>query len=87
MRVRPIVRNVINGERDMGDIGVYILAGVIAAALLVLVIVRFTMWLQSFLMELRYLDKEIERTAGEEKQHWIKRKKRLLLSWIPFVRY
>ena len=81
------MRNVINGERDMGDIGVYVLAGVIAAVLLVLVIVRFAMWLQSFLMELRYLDKEIERTAVEEKQHWIKRKKRLLLSWIPFVRY
>lgn len=71
----------------MGDIGVYILAGVIAAAVLVLLIVRFAMWLQSFLMELRYLNKEIERTSGEEKEHWIRRKKRLLLSWIPFVRY
>lgn len=71
----------------MGDIGVYILAGVIAAAVLVLLIVRFAMWLQSFLMELRYLNKEIERTSGEEKERWIRRKKRLLLSWIPFVRY
>ena len=71
----------------MGDIGVYILAGVIAAAVLVLLIVRFAMWLQSFLMELRYLNKEIERTSGEEKEHWIRQKKRLLLSWIPFVRY
>ena len=71
----------------MGDIGVYILAGVIAAAVLVLLIVRFAMWFQSFLMELRYLNKEIERTSGEEKEHWIRRKKRLLLSWIPFVRY
>ena len=71
----------------MGDIGVYILAGVIAAAVLVLLIVRFAMWLQSFLMELRYLNEEIERTSGEEKEHWIRRKKRLLLSWIPFVRY
>lgn len=58
----------------MGDIGVYILAGVIAAAVLVLLIVRFAMWLQSFLMELRYLNKEIERTSGEEKEHWIRRK-------------
>ena len=71
----------------MGDIGVYILAGVIAATVLVLLIVRFAMWLQSFLMELCYLNKEIERTSGEEKEHWIRRKKRLLLSWIPFVRY
>ena len=63
------------------------MAGVIAATVLVLLIVRFAMWLQSFLMELCYLNKEIERTSGEEKEHWIRRKKRLLLSWIPFVRY
>jgi len=71
----------------MGEKGIYILLGIVAAALLILMIIRFTMWLQAFTRELRYLNKEIERTAGEEKQHWIKRKKRLLLSWIPFVRY
>lgn len=71
----------------MGEYGIYILAAIIGVLLLILVIVRFTMWLQSFLMELRYLNKEIERTTGNERLQWIKRKKRLLLSWIPFVRY
>lgn len=69
------------------DTGIYIIAAVIIALLLILAIIRFAMWLQSFLMELRYVNKEIARTTGAEQQHWIKRKKRLLLSLIPFVRY
>ena len=69
------------------DTGIYIIAAVMIALLLILAIVRFAMWLQSFLMELRYVNKEIARTTGAEQQHWIKRKKRLLLSLIPFVRY
>ncbi len=69
------------------DTGIYIIAAVVAAALLILVIVRLAMWLQGFMMELRYVNREIARTTGAEQQHWIKRKKRLLLSLIPFVRY
>lgn len=71
----------------MGDYVIYIIVAALAAFLLLMIIVRFAMWLQAFLMELRYLNKEIERTAGAERQRWIRRKKRLLLSLIPFVRY
>ncbi|MBE6717890.1 MAG: hypothetical protein E7574_01355 [Ruminococcaceae bacterium] len=48
----------------------------------------FTRWyLNEFLPELRYLNKEIRRTEGKEKSKWKRRRKKLFLSLIPFVRY
>ena len=64
-----------------------ICAIIIGAILLGLAIVRFAMWFLWFRKELRYVNKEIARTLGKEQQHWRKRKKRLLLSLIPFVGY
>lgn len=58
----------------------------IAAILLIILAVRLLLWLQWFHRELRYLDKEIARTEGEEKKVWISRKKRLWLSILPFYR-
>ena len=49
--------------------------------------VRFAMWFQWFHRELRYVNKEIERTEGKEREHWKRRKKRLIRSIIPFVGY
>lgn len=51
------------------------------------IVIRFSIISQAFLRELRYLNQEIARTEGREQQHYIRRKKRLLLSLIPFVRY
>ena len=47
----------------------------------------FIPWLQDFRRELRYLNSEINRTEGREQLHWIKRKKRLIRSILPFYRY
>lgn len=71
----------------MGEKGIYIIVAVLAVFLILMLIARFIMWLQAFMTELRYLNQEIERTTGEEQKHWVRRKKRLLLSLIPFVRY
>ena len=60
---------------------------ILAVLLLMLAAVRFAIFLQWFRRELRYVNKEIARTHGDEKKHWEKRKKRLLRSLIPFVRY
>lgn len=59
----------------------------ILAMLAILLIVRFSFWLQWFLRELRYVKKEIARTTGHEQENWKRRKKRLWLSIIPFVGY
>ena len=71
----------------MGD-SIYIaIAIVIGVLLLVLAVARLDIFLQWFRRELRYVEKEIARTTGDEKKHWQKRKKRLWRSLIPFVRY
>ena len=61
----------------------------IGAALLLLIFVVAVLipWLQDFRRELRYLNSEIGRTEGREQLHWIKRKKKLLRSILPFCRY
>lgn len=64
-----------------------ILAAVVVVLLVVLLLFRFISWLQWFRTELRYLNKEIVRTTGEEQERWKARKKRLLLSIIPFIGY
>lgn len=71
----------------MEDQTLWILAASIGAVLLALAIIRFAMWLQWMRKELRYINKEIARTTGDEQKHWIKRKKRLLRSIIPFFGY
>lgn len=71
----------------MGN-SIYIaIAIVIGVLLLVLAVARLAIFLQWFRRDLRYVEKEIARTTGDEKKHWQKRKKRLWRSLIPFVRY
>lgn len=63
--------------------------GVLLIILLVFSVVSLCSlsWLSWFCQELRYINDEIKRNEGKEQQRWIKRKRRLLLSLIPFVRY
>ena len=50
---------------------------------ILLVVVRIS----EFTQELRYLNTEIHRTSGEQRRHWLRRRRRLWLSLIPFIRY
>ena len=45
------------------------------------------LFLAAFLQELRYLNKEIQCTRGEERKYWIRERRRLWLSLLPFVKY
>lgn len=67
----------------------WIKLGICVAAVLILVFILavFIPWLQDFRRELRYLNSEINRTEGREQLHWIKRKKKLIRSILPFCRY
>ena len=58
----------------------------IMAVITLVLIVSFP-WLNWFYRELRYLNGEIKRNEGREKKRWIKRRRRLWLSIIPFVKY
>ena len=48
---------------------------------------RFVNWLLTFRRELKLLRSEIGRTKGREQKYWIKRRRKLWFSLLPFVRY
>lgn len=69
------------------DTVLYLLIGVIAAFFLIAILIGLVQFFNSFSQELRYLNIEIGRTSGTERRHWIRRKRRLWLSLIPFIKY
>ena len=69
------------------DTGFYILIGIIGFFLLIGLLFGLAQFLNDFMSELRYLNNEIGRTDGEKRKHWIRQRRRLWLSLIPFVKY
>ena len=64
-----------------------LLAGSLVVLALVVFLAVFLPWLRDFRHEMRYINMEIRRNRGREREHWIKRKRRLWLSILPFVKY
>lgn len=69
------------------DIGLYILIGIIAIFFLIGILFGLAQFVNDFSHELCYLNNEIGRTDGEEQKHYIRQRRRLWLSLIPFVKY
>ena len=65
----------------------YLLVGTIAAFFLIVLLFGLAQLINDFSRELRYLNNEIGRTTGAERKHWIRQRRRLWLSLIPFVKY
>ena len=65
----------------------YFLIGITAFLFLALFIIVSVTFYHQFSKELKYLKNEIRRTEGVERRYWIKRKRRLWLSLLPFVKY
>jgi len=65
------------------DIALWILAGVVVLVLLVALAKR----IYDFRAELHYLNHEIERSHGSNRQYYCRRRRRLWLSILPFVSY
>lgn len=74
-------------EANNPDTELYWLIGIVAAFFLFIVIGRLAMFINDFSSELRYLNNEIGRTTSAERRHWIRQRRRLWLSLIPFVKY
>ena len=66
---------------------VYWILGAAALLLLLLVLFGLVNYFTQFAQELKYLNYEIQRTQGAERLRWIRRRRRLWLSLIPFVKY
>lgn len=64
-----------------------IVAFMVALVILLLLIILFISDVKDFRQELRIINCEIERCEGEEQKEWKRRKRRLWLSLIPFVKY
>ena len=64
---------------------------VLGILIAVIVLIGLVIWLarfvETFSKELRYLNMEIGRTEGRERMHYLRRRRRLWLSLIPFVKY
>ena len=59
-----------------------------AIVLLAVLVVAAVMWWPRFQREYNHLNQRIQQAQSErERQHYIRRRRRLLLSLIPFVRY
>ena len=59
----------------------------IIAFLFILLIIGFAIKVNSFSQKLDYIKMEIQRSRGEERRYWIREKRRLWLSLLPFCRY
>lgn len=60
---------------------------VIAAVILLIILVAaFSSFFQGFMSELRHLNTEIERTSGRERKYYVRKRRKLWLSLIPFVK-
>jgi len=69
------------------DTELYWLVGIVAAFFLILLLFGLVSFINDFSQELRYLNNEIRRTDGAERRHYIRQRRRLWLSLIPFVKY
>lgn len=64
----------------------YLLVFLVIVSALIITITLSSVLIE-FFRKLRYINDEINRTVGREQKHWRKKKKRLLLSLIPFLKY
>ena len=69
------------------DTGLYWLVGIVAVFFLILLLFGLVSFINDFSHELRYIICEIHRTSGSERRYWIRKRRRLWLSLIPFVKY
>ena len=67
----------------------FILFAVIGGCILLVVLgVAFAVWLNKFNRELKRVNLRIRQSESErERQHYLRRRRKLYLSIIPFVRY
>ena len=65
----------------------YVLIGFVAVFFLIFLLFGLASFFNDFSHELKYLNSEIRRTEGTEQRCWIRQRRRLWLSLIPFVRY
>lgn len=80
-------RLIFGGEMNSQNNALIILCVLLIGCMFILIAIAFVNWYIDFKRELRRVNMEIRRTSGRERKYWRKRKHRLYLSIIPFVKY
>ena len=78
---------VFRGKDELQNNTAIILCVLFISCIFILIAVASVNWYVDFKHELRRVNMEIRRTNGRERQYWRRRKRRLYLSIIPFVKY
>ena len=65
----------------------YVLLGIFVLIVIIIIISVLYQFFNEFYLELRYLNTEIKRTKGAEQRYWIRRRRKLWFSLIPFIKY
>lgn len=63
-----------------------VLLTIVIAFFAIVLLVGLTIKINDFSQELDYLNREIARTEGAEREYWKREKRRLWLSLLPFYR-
>lgn len=69
------------------DTEFWFLFGIIAIFALIGLLYELCIFINDFSRELKYLNCEIGRTDGAEHRYWVRKRRKLWLSLIPFVKY
>ncbi len=68
----------------MNNSGIVIAVGIVGGFLFLAWIICTAQKISEFQSELRYLNMEINRTRGREREHYRRERRRLWLSLLPF---
>ena len=71
---------------DTADSKFYVIAIIFGALLALIALGALIIFLIDFFRELSYLNKEIKCNHGRERQYWLKQRRKLWLSLIPFYK-
>ena len=74
-------------EQTGASFGLDVIIVIVIVFLGCMILSRFVNWLLRFQRELKLLRSEIGRTKGREQKYWIKKRRKLWFSLLPFVRY
>jgi len=69
------------------DTEFWLIFGALAAIFFILFLFTAVSYFISFYNELQYLNTEIKRSDGTERKYYLRKKRRLWLSLVPFIKY
>ena len=69
------------------NVFLYIAIAIIAIFILGIFAYNIVLFFNKFSITLKYINTEIGRSEGEMKAYWLRRRRKLWLSLLPFMKY